>query len=109
MENYKFEGTEGEWSSGHLINEDHSCDCSFVFSEGHFGSIATINWSKEGGKLEDGDNPLIEEAKANLKLITASPLLLDACIKALEVIEMRNDSGDSDIISTLKSSIEKSL
>jgi hypothetical protein len=71
--------TSGPWSPGHMINQDHSCQCRYILGEGYFGSIAVV--SKDNGlKVGDGGNdcPPEEEAIANANLIASAPELYEA-------------------------------
>lgn len=78
----EFKGTKGEWMLPHFANDESTCDCGFVLNEGYFGAIATVHYSKNG-TMEEGDNPLLEEAIANANLISAAPYLLKALQLAL--------------------------
>ncbi len=53
------------------------CNCAYVLSEGHAGSICTISISNEK-PVSDGGNdcPPVAEAAANARLIAAAPELL---------------------------------
>jgi len=73
----EFKGTKGNWSIPHLAVDDTTCNCGFVLSEGYCGAIATVHFSVDR-ELENGDNPPLEEAKHNAKLIAAAPELLQA-------------------------------
>lgn len=73
----EFKGTKGEWSTAHLAVEDTTCNCGFVLSEGYCGSIATIQYSEEGADWREGDNPPLEEAKANARLIACAPEMFE--------------------------------
>lgn len=35
-------GGDGEWGGGHLMNDDHPCNCLSIFDGGHAGGIATV-------------------------------------------------------------------
>lgn len=75
--------TKGTWRPGHLANDDHSCDCGFVFdSLDRQGSIATVNMD-DGGQFGK-EYPSRDEAKANLNhIIAAQPDNIRALLDAL--------------------------
>jgi hypothetical protein len=83
--------TKGPWRPGHLANDDHSCDCGFVFdSLDRQGSIATVNMD-DGGQFGK-EYPSRDEAKANLKhIVAAQPenirALLDELSRLRGVVE----------------------
>ncbi len=83
--NYVFQGTQGIWSVPHFCDENVDCDCKWVLSEHYFGSIATINFSPDR-QLINGDNPPLEQAIWNGKLISKAPELLKLVIKYKELI-----------------------
>ena len=58
--------TPGAWFPGHLCDDNHGCNCPFIFSEGQqgFGAIATVGTSPEDVKSK-------EEAAANQAAIAA--------------------------------------
>lgn len=80
--------TKGEWRPGHLANDDHSCDCGFVFdSLDRQGSIATVNFGKEGDQFA-AEYPSRDEAKANLiYIIAAQPANIRTLLDALTAQE----------------------
>lgn len=85
--------TPGKWFPGHLCNDNHSCNCAYIFSEGQhgMGAIATI-----GTDAEDVKD--INEAKANQALIPAAvnalPILLDELDAArARIAELEKDAG----------------
>jgi len=75
MKEVKF--TKGEWHLPHFATakDKNDCTCGFVLNEKYCGSIATIHYAKPD---EFGDDPEIEEAKANARLICAAPDLFAA-------------------------------
>lgn len=79
------EFTAGPWSVPHFADPLSTCQCKYVLSDHHFGSIATVNWSPDDA-LENGCNPPLEEAKANARLIASAPDLY-ALAKGYEAFE----------------------
>ena len=69
--------TPGPWSVPHFAQDEVGCDCAYVLCDGVMGAVCTITVSKEG------DDPPIEQAKANARLIAAAPDLL-AALKRVE-------------------------
>lgn len=68
--------------AGHLANPEHSCNCRYIFDEGHMGGIAEV-YVDNGLNIIDGGNdaPSKELAIAYLRLlvgaVNALPELLD--------------------------------
>ena len=89
--------TSGEWSVPHfaLSKDTCKCDCGYVLSENFMGAIATVHFgpSKEDPQNE-GDNPTLEEAKANARLIAAAPLLYAELSRILEVFDGAKIPGE---------------
>lgn len=96
--------TPGEWYLPHFADKSTSCNCPFVLSEKYAGSICVIDIDN-GKPISDGgnDSPPLEEAIANAKLITAAPVLLEACIEALRY----HQGGHSEIGFKLREAIKK--
>jgi hypothetical protein len=72
--------TKGDWMMPHFVTNDNKedrCQCGFILNEQYCGAIATVHFS-ENSDVENGDNPLKEEAIANAKLMVAAPKLLEA-------------------------------
>jgi hypothetical protein len=85
--------TPGPWHTGCITDKTSTCNCSYIFSDINMGSIATVNYSKNE-TIEEGDNPLIDEAIANSRLIAASPdLLLHGKHLAVKLAEVYRASG----------------
>lgn len=83
------EFTSGPWSVPHFADPRSTCECKYVLSGHHFGSIAIVNWSPDDS-VENGCNPPLEEAKANARLIAAAPAMyaaLAALVAKLPAIE----------------------
>lgn len=59
--------TPGEWFTGHLCNDDHGCNCPYIYSDcqNGMGAIATIG-------ITDEEVATLDEAKANQALIAAA-------------------------------------
>lgn len=96
MEN-KF--TKGEWNLPHLATKknEHDCDCGYILNEQYEGAIATVHFTSKSRNFGH-DNPPLEEAIANAKLICAAPELLEACERALQVLESENIFGQARLL-----------
>lgn len=66
-----FTGTPGPYDPGCITDDRSSCMCAYIFSPHHCGAVATVNYSKTTD-IHDGDNPTLEEAKANSRLLAKS-------------------------------------
>lgn len=64
----------GEWQDPHLCSDTTTCNCAAVLCDGYFGAICTVHVSN-GLLVSDGgnDDPPLEEAKANGRLIANAP------------------------------------
>lgn len=94
--------SHGQWTPGHLCNDSHSCNCAYILSDGYMGAVASVHWSAPDHDPE-GDNPPLEEAKANQRLIAAAPELLEACKLASDY----TDSLPPKIMEVIKEAIAK--
>ena len=92
--------SDGPWHSGCLSNEKSTCNCTFILSPGHCGAVAQVCFS-ETNKTEDGDNPLVEDAKANQIFIANArhdvPLLIESH-RALMVLHEKKIKELSDVL-----------
>ncbi len=79
----EFKGTKGEWWLPHFADPACGCDCGFVLNESVMGAIATVHYHKS----DKDENPPLEEAIYNARLISASPDLLMALQKLIDVCE----------------------
>jgi len=93
--------TKGKWMLPSLADDKATGNCGFVLCEQHCGAIATVHYSKTR-KIEDGGDPPLEEAKANAKLITAAPEMLEA----LKEISKGNGRYDMDKLKHASNTIE---
>jgi hypothetical protein len=114
--------TKGEWMLPHFATADQkedSCQCGYVLNEQYCGAIATVHFSKNKD-VENGDNPLKEEAIANAKLITAAPELLEACNRAILLVDLWAPTysteeisechiGELAALANLRSELEKAI
>ena len=114
--------TKGEWMLPHFVTndkKDDECQCGYVLNEGYCGAIATVHYSINKD-VENGDNPLKDEAIANAKLICAAPDLLEAAIKAIELVDLwapnfSNEEikechiGELAALSNMRTELEKSI
>jgi hypothetical protein len=84
------------WSVPHFADDDARCNCKYVLAEyGGMGSIATIGVCKNmDGPWGDDNGPDVEQAKANARLIAASPALAREVIALREAAERRRESDD---------------
>jgi len=87
--------TPGEWGAGCLGNDDVKCNCAYVLSDHHMGSIATVNINNGIKSIADGgnDSPSEDEAKANLNLIVQAKNALPSLLR--EITSKRSVSGPS--------------
>lgn len=71
--------TPGPWSLPHFADDSTTCNCKYVLSEYYCGAICSIEIGN-GLPVGQGGNdaPLLEEAKANARLIAVAPELLSA-------------------------------
>jgi hypothetical protein len=76
--------TPGPWEVGHLCDDSTKCNCRYIFGGGYMGGIGEVYVDNGLKLIGEGANdcPPPEEAKANLLLIAAAPLLLEALIAA---------------------------
>jgi hypothetical protein len=89
--------TPGPWSVPHFAQPDTNCDCGYVLTDDLMGAVATVHCSGEGDDwLSHGDNPRFAEAVANAHLISAAPLLYDALVAALAVVDARDQIARID-------------
>lgn len=73
--------TPGPWLVPHFARPDIQCNCGYVLSPNYMGAIATVHF--EGEKPgEYDDNPPLDEAIANARLIAATPDMLAALVLA---------------------------
>lgn len=69
---HRLKFTQGAWSLPHYADDSTTCNCGFVLTDHLMGAVATIH-SSDTRKIEEGDNPLPDEAKANGHLISTAP------------------------------------
>jgi hypothetical protein len=76
--------TGGDWFPGHLCNDDHSCNCRYIFGGDYMGAIGEV-YVLDKPTTEEGSNdcPPLEEAKANQAFIAASRTLVPDLLSAL--------------------------
>lgn len=109
----KLKYTEGEWSLPHFVtNKDNpgACQCVFVLSEGYCGSIADIGVDNGKNVLEGGnDNPPLEEAIANAKLICAAPEMYEVLIAMTHQLKMIKKESKIGVYNSAVKQAEKLL
>lgn len=105
---YEFKGTPGPWSLPHFSDDNVECNCPWVLCDSYCGSIATIDYSKEGVGWMEGDNPPISEAKLNGYLISAAPDLLQAAIDFIEKVD-DDRARSTDSYNKFKLAVNKAL
>lgn len=92
--------TSPPWSPGHLCDDDSPCKCRYVLDDLHAGAVCTVGAPEDDG-TNPGDNPPLNEAKANQVFIAAArtdvPRLLDeveALRGALRAVVRHSDGYD---------------
>jgi len=91
---YKFKGTNTEWSIPHLSSLEIICNCPWVLCESYMGSVATINYSNKDEHWTKGDNPPLEEAMYNGKLIGNALNLFNLIQKYRETTDVFAEETD---------------
>lgn len=94
---YKFKGTQGDWSAKglHVFCDNKRIGQSFVM---------TFNYDHRGKSIED------VEGEANAYLFAAAPDLLQACITLHQILEPLTKNPASDkVMQQLKQGIHKAL
>jgi len=76
--------TPAPWNI-HFIDDSTSCNCKYVLSSIVPICVATIH-EKVDDSLECSEYPETEQAKANAKLISAAPELLEALTNIIDAI-----------------------
>jgi hypothetical protein len=99
--------TPGPWRPGHLVNDDHSCDCRHIFgNDDRMGCVAEVMVGKDDDQFK-AEYPDRDEAKANMHLIAAAPDMLAALQNAKGFLDTpisrRRNAGDSFYSETVKS------
>jgi hypothetical protein len=79
--------SSGPWDPGHLGRTDMKCQCRSICNGGYAGGIASVVVGNglpigEGGN----DGPPLEEAIANMHLISAAPDMYEALVDARRAI-----------------------
>lgn len=74
--------------AGHLADPNHTCQCRYVFDEGHAGGIAEV-YVDNGLNIVDGGNdaPKLELAQAYLRLLVGAANALPGLLDRLEELE----------------------
>ena len=83
--------TPGPWSVPHFAQPNSRCKCGYVLVDGYCGAVATIHFSVDR-RLENGDNPPLDEAIANAQIIAAAPDMYAALKNARAFVECAHES-----------------
>lgn len=98
----EFKGTKGEWWLPHFADTTCECDCGFVLNESVMGAIATVHYHKS----DKDENPPLEEAVYNARLISSAPNLLMILQELIDVCKKVQSNCD---IGEYSDSLKKSL
>lgn len=83
--------TPGPWIPGCIVSDDCACNCTAILAPVYMGSVANVSVDNGKSISEGGnDSPPLEEAKANARLISAAPDLLEA-LKDLRSVVIREN------------------
>lgn len=107
MDNFEFKGTNGPWYLPHLSDDSCQCNCTFVLNDSLFGSVADINYSKEGDDWMLGDHPPIEQAKYNGLLIAMAPEMLNAMKSVFDIVSSNTPYEYVNAISILSETLKR--
>lgn len=89
--------TPGPWSLPHFVTAKRGageCRCKYVLCEKYAGAICSVHFEDEPRKTiqeGSGDDPPLEEAKANARLIVASPSLMLMLQRLTEKTQRANE------------------
>lgn len=103
----EFKGTSGEWTVPHFVSEHPTCDCGFVLNPNYGGAIATVHFNKP--EIEREDNPPLEEAIYNAKLIAHAPQMLILLQRLTDTRIMTPMSNPHPIKSEIKQLLKQIL
>jgi hypothetical protein len=85
--------TPGPWRPGHLVNDDHSCDCRHIFGNNdRMGCVAEVMVGKDDDQFK-AEYPDRDEAKANMHLIAAAPDMLAALLATRALVSEAAQTG----------------
>lgn len=128
LEEIEKRATEAPWSIPHLstaragLHESsdpifgeqkrEDCRCGYVLSDGYMGAVCEVFTSPDRN-IKNGDNPPLEEAKANGELISLSRNSFRAlinCAKALKQAEPNlTDPQDADFANQALKELDESV
>lgn len=88
--------TSGPWHPGCFVDPDSKCQCSYIFSEFHAGSVAKVSVDNSCSIAHGGnDSPVLDEARANARLIAAAPDLLKALKDVVAISDRKHNAWDA--------------
>jgi hypothetical protein len=94
--------TPGPWTVPHFAKEDSGCHCGYVFdNEGEY-TVCEVFFQDESD--EYGQNPPIDQAKANARIIAAAPDLADV---AYMVLDTATDSTPPELVAAAEAALRK--
>jgi len=86
--------SDGEWTVPHLSQDDVKCNCAYVLCESSMGGICTVHYPEDDENW--GDNPPLEEAKANGILIADAGNTYNKCpLRPSELLEIKIAQAES--------------
>ena len=74
--------TPGNWQLPHFASKTAKCQCGYIVDDKHCDGIGEVFFA--GDNRRSDYSPLLEEAKANARLICSAPKFYDICSKILK-------------------------
>lgn len=102
--------TPGPWRPGHVVNDGHSCNCTYIFGNAdQEGAVAKFYYGKDGDQFK-GEYPTLEECKANLVLACAALELYEALERARAILsDLARPSANASIAHVWAQCVEVEL